>query len=105
VKVQNLVLAATLVAFAAADRARADTLYYVSETGGTSSTFGTVDSSGHTTTIATGINFGGYGEKLMFAPNGTPYVFDVVEETRTGAWGRINPATGAFTQIGDLSGQ
>ncbi len=39
----------------------------------------------------------------MFAPNGTLYGFDVAEGGGSGAWGRINPATGAFTQIGNLN--
>ena len=67
-------------------------------------TFGTVDSAGNTTTIATGLSFGGAGaEKLMFAPNGDLYGFDVGYGGGSGAWGRINPATGAFTQIGNLN--
>ena len=39
----------------------------------------------------------------MFAPNGTLYGFDVGYGGGSGAWGSINPATGAFTQIGNLN--
>ena len=39
----------------------------------------------------------------MFAPNGTLYGFDVDEGGGSGAWGSINTATGAFTQIGNLN--
>ena len=42
-------------------------------------------------------------EKLMFAPNGNLYGFDVGYGGGSGAWGSINPATGAFTQIGNLN--
>jgi hypothetical protein len=38
----------------------------------------------------------------MFAPNGDLYGFDVAYGS-SGVWGRINPATGTFTQIGTLS--
>ena len=68
--------------------------------------FGTVDAAGNKTTIATGLNYGtgGAAEKLMFAPDGTLYGFDVsYAGFGNGAWGRINPATGAFTQIGNLN--
>ena len=37
----------------------------------------------------------------MFAPNGDLYAFGV-DYGGSGAWGRVNPATGAFTQIGNL---
>ena len=63
-----------------------------------------MNSSGQTTVIGTGLSFGGAdAEKLMFAPNGTLYGFDVAEGGGSGAWGSINPATGAFTQIGNLN--
>ena len=63
-----------------------------------------MNSAGQTTVIATGLTFGGAGaEKLMFAPNGTLYGFDVAEGGGSGAWGSINSATGAFTQIGNLN--
>ncbi len=91
--------------FGAADRARADNLYYagVSPSGPWSYSLGTVGSAGHATTIATGLSFGNAnGEKLMFAPNGTLYGFDVAEGS-SGVWGRINLATGAFTQLGNLN--
>ena len=39
----------------------------------------------------------------MFAPDGTLYGFDVSYTGGSGGWGRINPATGAFTQIGNLN--
>ena len=39
----------------------------------------------------------------MFAPNGTLYGFDVGYGGGSGSWGSINPATGAFTQIGNLN--
>ena len=90
--------------FGAADRARADNIYYVGTNNGAVWNFGTVNSAGNTTTIATGLSFGGAGaEKLMFAPNGTLYGFDVGYGGGSGAWGSINPATGAFTQIGNLN--
>jgi hypothetical protein len=60
-----------------------------------------VNSAGQTTVIGTGINFEGNGDRLVFAPSGTPYAFDV-GEGGGGEWGRINPATGAFTAIGNL---
>jgi hypothetical protein len=101
-KLQNLILAAALFVSAAADRARADNLYYLN-CGNNPVTFGTVNSAGQTTPIATGVNYGsGYAEKLMFAPNGDLYAFDV-PEGGDGTWGRVNPATGAFTQIGNLN--
>ena len=68
--------------------------------------FGTVDATGHTTTIATGLNYGtgGVAEKLMFAPDGPLYGFDVsYAGYGSGSWGASNPATGAFTQIGNLN--
>ena len=40
----------------------------------------------------------------MFAPNGTLYGFDTeIGNFGGGAWGTINPTTGAFTQIGSLN--
>jgi hypothetical protein len=97
-----LVVFGTLM-FGATDRAQADNLYFVGDHyGSTNYVFGTVDSAGNTTTIATGLTFGGaQAEKLVFAPNGTLYGFDV--GYGNGAWGTINPATGSFTQIGNLS--
>ena len=102
---QNLILGAALCALAAADRARADDVYYAGVNyNGTSYTLGTVNSAGQTTTIATGLSFGGAGaEKLMFAPNGTLYGFDVSYGGGSGAWGSINLTTGKFTQIGNLN--
>jgi len=101
---QNLVLAAALFALAAADRVRADDVYYVGNTNGSSYSFGTVNSAGQTTVLGKGLTFGGAGaEQLMFAPNGTLYGFDVAYGGGSGAWGSINTATGAFTQIGDLN--
>jgi hypothetical protein len=98
-----LVVFGTLM-FGAADRGRADSLYYVGNPNGSTWNFGTLDSAGHPTNIATGLTFGGAGaEKLMFAPNGTLYGFDVSYGGGSGAWGSINPATGAFTQIGNLN--
>ena len=95
-RVQNLILVAALFALAAADRTRADNLYFAAMNPNTTYKFGTVDAAGHTTTIATGLNYGtgGAAEKLMFAPNGTLYGFDVsYSGLGSGAWGRINPAT------------
>jgi hypothetical protein len=90
--------------FGVADRARADSLYYVGTNNGAAWNFGTVDSAGNKTSVATGLGLGGAGaEKLMFAPNGTLYGFDVGYAGGSGAWGSINPATGAFTQIGNLN--
>jgi hypothetical protein len=103
-KLQNLIIAAALLALAAADRATADNVYYAGIPNGSTWNFGTLDSAGHATTIATGLSFGGAGaEKLMFAPNGDLYGFGVDYGGGSGAWGRINPATGAFTQIGNLN--
>ena len=64
-----------------------------------------MNSAGSKSPIATGLTFGGSAaEKLMFAPDGTLYGFDVsYAGNGSGAWGRINPATGAFTQIGNLN--
>ena len=65
--------------------------------------FGTVNSSGGTTAIATGLSLGGaYAPKLMFAPNGTLYEFDV-GQGGAGVWGTINTATGAFAKTGSLA--
>ncbi len=101
---QTLFLVAALLALAAADWARADNVYYAGLTNGSSYSFGKVTSAGQTTTIATGLTFGGaFAEKLMFAPNGTLYGFDVSYGGGSGEWGTINPATGAFTQIGNLN--
>ena len=101
---QNLFLAAALFALAAADRARADDVYYVGTNNGSSCSFGTVNSAGQTTTIGTGLSFGGgEAEKLMFAPNGTLYGFDVADGGGVATWGSINLATGAFTKIGNLN--
>jgi hypothetical protein len=103
-KLQNLILAAALFALAAADWTRADDVYYAGITNSNGLSFGTVDSAGHTTVLGTGLTFGGTdAEKLMFAPNGTLYGFDVTYGGGSGAWGSINPATGAFTQIGNLN--
>ena len=105
-RVQNLVLVAALLALAGAEGARADNLYFAVLNPNTTCKFGTVDAAGHATTIATGLNYGtgGVTEKLMFAPDGTLYGFDVsYAGYGNGAWGRINPATGAFTQIGSLN--
>ncbi len=99
-----MLLAAALFVFAAAGRARADSVYFVGTTNGEGHTFGTVDSAGNTTILGTGLSFGGAcAEKLMFAPNGTLYGFDVDYGGGSGAWGSINPLTGAFHQIGDLN--
>ena len=103
-RVLKLVLAAVVCLLAVA--ARADNLYFAAMNPNSTYKFGTVDATGHTTTIATGLNYGtgGVAEKLMFAPDGTLYGFDVsYAGNGNGAWGRINPATGAFTQIGNLN--
>ncbi len=101
-RVLNLVLVVAVCVLAGT--ARADSVYYVGTNNGNTYTFGTVDSAGNKTPIATGINFGsGAAEKLMFAPNGDLYGFDVSYAGGSGAWGRINPATGTFTQIGNLN--
>ncbi len=64
--------------------------------------FWQVNSAGQYDGPRDGSHFGGAGaEKLMFAPNGTLYGFDVAEGW-SWRWGSINPATGAFTQIGNL---
>ncbi len=101
-RVLNIVLATALCALAVT--ARADNLYYAGTNNGNTYSFGTADASGQKTVIATGVNFGsGVTEKLMFAPNGNLYGFDAsYDGMGSGAWGRINPATGAFTQIGNL---
>ncbi len=104
-RLQNLILAAALFASAAADRARADNFYYAGVNNSGTWNLGTIDSTGGTTSIATGLSFGNAAtEKLMFAPNGTLYGFDVGSMgPDAGAWGTINPSTGAFTQIGSLA--
>ena len=90
--------------FGAADRARADSVYYAGTPNGSNWSFGTVNSAGQTTVLGTGLHFGGADvEKLMFAPNGTLYGFDVAYGGGTGVWGSINTANGAFTQIGNLN--
>ena len=62
----------------AADRAWAGSVYYAGTPNGSNWSFGTVDSLGQTTVLGTGLTFGGAdAEKLMFAPNGTLYGFDV----------------------------
>ena len=83
-----------------------NTTYFAAMNSNGSYKFGTIDSAGHTTTIATSLNYGsgGVAEKLMFALDGTLYGFDVsYSGLGSGAWGRINPATGAFTQLGNLN--
>jgi len=109
-KRQSTSVVVLLVAFGAlmldaADRARAaDNLYYAGIPNGSSWSFGTVNSAGQTTVIGTGLSFGGADvEKLMFAPNGTLYGFDVAYNGGSGVWGSINTSTGAFTQIGNLN--
>ena len=80
-----------------------NTIYYVGTSNGVSYTFGTVNSSGGTTTIATGLSLGGAeAPKLMFSPNGALYEFDVGPGGVPGAWGTINTATGVFTKVGSL---
>jgi hypothetical protein len=99
-------LAAALCALAAADRAWADDVYYAGiNYNGSSYSLGTVNSAGQTTVIGTGLNYGSGndGEKLMFAPNGKLYGFDVSQGGGSGAWGSISLTTGAFTQIGNLN--
>jgi hypothetical protein len=104
-RVLNMVLAAVVFVLGAAGQAWADSLYFAAMNPNATYKFGTVDSAGNKTTIATGLNYGSGGpaEKLMFAPDGTLYGFDVSYAGGSGAWGRINPATGAFTQIGNLN--
>ena len=103
-KLNSVILAAAMfgtLMFGAVDRARTDTIYYASNQYGT---FGTLDSAGHSTTIGTGLSFGGgEAERLMFAPNGTLYAFDLGYAGGSGSWGTINPATGTFTQVGNLN--
>ncbi len=100
---QNLILAAALFALAAADRAWGNNLYYVSGGyGNINYTFGTVDSAGNKTTIATN-NGAPTLNTLIAGPNGTLYGFQTGEDWGTGVWGSINPTTGAFTQIGNLN--
>ncbi len=102
---RNLFFVTALCTLAAADRARADDVYYAGINSAKGYSLGTVNSAGQTTVIATGLTFGGNwnAEKLMFAPSGTLYGFDVSQGGGSGAWGSINTATGAFTQIGDLN--
>ena len=62
----------------AADRAWAESVYYAGLPNGRTWNFGTVNSAGQTTVIGTGLSFGGTdAEKLMCAPNGALYGFDV----------------------------
>ena len=88
--------------FGTANWVRADNLYYTAQNPNGSWNFGTLDSAGHNTAIATSLSYGNAtAEKLMFSPNGTLYGFDVGQGG--GAWGSINAATGAFTQLGNLA--
>ena len=81
----------------------ADTLDFLGTPNGASYTFGTVNSSGGTTVIATGLSLGGaIAPKLMFAPNGTLYEFDV-GPFGPNLWGTMDTATGAFTKTGSLA--
>ena len=76
-----LMAAVTLVATSGT---LADSVYYVGTNNGENHSFGTVDSLGNTTVLGTSLSFGGAGaERLMFAPNGTLYGFDV---DRAGEW-------------------
>jgi hypothetical protein len=98
-----LVVAFATLMHGGADIGRADNLYYAGTNDGVNWSLGTVNGAGNKTPIATGLTFGGAGaEKLIFAPNGTLYGFDVETGGGSDAWGSINPATGAFTQIGNL---
>ncbi len=72
-------IAASPVGGAGSLAAWGNNVYYAGSNGSNWS-FGTVNSAGQTTVIGTGLTFGGAGaEKLMFAPNGTLYGFDVAE--------------------------
>ncbi len=65
--------------------------------------FGTINSSGQKTPIGPGLNFGSITvPNFQVAPNGTLYAFD---SEFGGKWGSVNPTTGTFTQIGNLSTQ
>jgi hypothetical protein len=106
-RVLNLVLAAVVCALGAAGQAwAADTMYYAGQANNGTWNVGTIGVTGTTTSIATGLSLGNANtERLMFAPNGTLYGFDTAENGigLGGAWGTINPTTGAFMQIGNLS--
>ena len=71
-------IAASPVGYAGSLAAWGNTVYYAGIPNGSSWSFGTVNSAGQTTVLGTGLTFGGADvEKLMFAPNGTLYGFDV----------------------------
>ncbi len=98
-----LVLIGTLI-FGAAERVRADNVYYVSGgNDGSHYNFGTVNSSGNANTITTSPPGPPNVNTLIAAPNGNLYGFYTGENWGNGVWGSINPATGAFTQIGNLN--
>ena len=89
-RVLNLILVAVVFVLGAAGQARADNVYYAAMNPNTTYKFGTVDSAGNKTTVATGLNYGtgGVAEKLMFAPDGTLYGFDVsYAGYGSGSWG------------------
>jgi hypothetical protein len=87
--------------------------YYATSAGGYSPVpFGKIDASGSTTPIGGGLNFGtgvssaNPSPELLVAPNGTLYAFDASIAGNfgpVGPWGAVNPTTGVFTKIGDLS--
>ena len=105
-RVLNLVLAAVLFVLGAAGQAwAADTMYYAGQANNGTWNFGpAISATGTTTNIATGLSLGNASsERLMFAPNSTSLGFDTAEwGMGGGAWGTINPTTGAFAQIGNF---
>lgn len=91
------------------------TRYYVQFSGGQAPVpFGTVATDGTLTAIGGGLDFGTESNRtvwLMFSPGGTLYAFNVGgldtgppgQPAAPSGWGTVNPATGAFTRVGDLA--
>ena len=81
-------------------------LYFTGQAGGSPVPFGAIDAAGNKTYIGSGLDLGTDGGgtvRLMHAPNGDLYGFNVTESGGSRSWGRIDPITGAFTIVGDLS--
>ena len=101
----RFVLSATLVCLAA-PLALGQTYYVTSASGTGAVPFGRIDALGNTSPIGSGLNFGSDNSpmpQLLAAPNGTLYAFDTgCGNGSLQSWGTVNPATGAFTRIGNL---
>jgi len=83
-------------------------LVFTEQAGGTSPVpFGTIDASGNKTYIGSGLDLGADSNRevqLLYAPNGDLYGYNQRQlGSGSKSWGRINPTTGTFTGIGNLS--